>query len=76
VLQPLDHLCGSPLDPFQHLNILSVLEAPGLDTVLQIWSNKGREEGTLTSLSLMATLLLMQPRIAVGLLGCKHALLA
>jgi len=35
VLQPSEHLCGSPLDLLQQLCILLVLGASGLDAVLQ-----------------------------------------
>jgi len=44
VLQPSDHLCGSPLDLLQQLLILPVLEAPGLDAVLPMEPHKGRVE--------------------------------
>ena len=33
VLQPSDHLSGPLLDPLQEFQVLSVLEAPGLDAV-------------------------------------------
>jgi len=36
VLQPLDHLHGPPLHPFQELHIISVLGPPDLDTSLQV----------------------------------------
>ena len=37
VLQPSDHLHGPPLDLLQQLHIPSVLGAPGLDALLQMW---------------------------------------
>ena len=40
VLQPSDHLSGSPLDPLQELHVLSVLGTPGLDAVLQMGPHK------------------------------------
>jgi len=45
MLQPSDHLCGSPLDPHQQLHILPVLEALDLDTVLQMRPHEGRLDG-------------------------------
>ena len=36
VLQPSDHLSGSPLDSFQELWVFLLLGAPGLDTVLHV----------------------------------------
>jgi len=63
VLQPSDHLSGPPLELLQQLHIPPVLRAPNLDAVLQMGPHKGRTEGTLTSLSLLATPFLMQARI-------------
>ncbi|XP_071594637.1 ubiquitin carboxyl-terminal hydrolase CYLD-like isoform X2 [Heliangelus exortis] len=40
VLQPLDHLCGFPLDSFQQICVLPMVGTPELDTVLE------EEEGT------------------------------
>uniref|UniRef100_A0A669QPG5 ATP synthase subunit alpha n=2 Tax=Phasianidae TaxID=9005 RepID=A0A669QPG5_PHACC len=40
VLQPSDPLSGPPLDPLQEPHILPVMEAPGLDTVLQMGPHK------------------------------------
>jgi len=51
-----------PLDPLQKLNICSVLRAPDLDTVLQMGHDEGRAEETITYLSLLVTVHLMQPR--------------
>jgi len=62
VLQPSDHLCGPPQDPLQELHVLPVLGATGLDTVLQMGPHKSRAEGAITSLSVLATSFLMQPR--------------
>ena len=44
VLQPSDHLCGSPLYPLQKVNIFPVLEDPDLDAILQTGPQKGRVE--------------------------------
>ena len=55
VLQPFDHLCGPPLDLYQQLCIIPVLEATFLDTVVQMGTHKDRIEGD--------NHLLMQPRI-------------
>ena len=30
VFQPLDHLCGPPLDPLQHIHVLLVLRTPDI----------------------------------------------
>lgn len=35
IFQPSDHFCGSPLYPLQQLHIIFVLEALGMDAVLQ-----------------------------------------
>ena len=45
MLQPSDHLSGPSLDPFQELGILSLLEALGMDTVLQMGPHRGVAEG-------------------------------
>jgi len=45
VLQPSDHLHGPLLDPFQQLHIPPVLEAPALNTVLQMGPHMDRAEG-------------------------------
>jgi len=43
VLQPSDHPHGPPLDPLKQLHILSVLEAPGLDAILQMGQSRRRQ---------------------------------
>jgi len=68
VLQPSDHLSGPLLDPLQELHVLPVLGAPGLDAVLQMEPYK---RGTITSLSLLATLFLMQPRTQLAVWAAK-----
>ena len=55
VLQPSNHLCGPPLDLLQMLCILLVLGASCLSAVLQEVPHKGREQGTISSLSQLAT---------------------
>jgi len=44
MLQLFDYLCDPPLYPLQQLHILPVLGAPGLDSVVPMWSHKGRVE--------------------------------
>ena len=61
VLQPSGHLSGPSLDPPQQLFVFLVLGATDLDAVLKMGPHEGR--GTVTSLSLLATPLLMEPRI-------------
>ncbi|KAK4819077.1 hypothetical protein QYF61_025310 [Mycteria americana] len=68
VLQPTDHLHGPPLDSLQQLHVLLMLGTPELDAVLQVGPHQHGAEGRITSLDLLATLLLMQPRdLALGL---------
>jgi len=45
LFQPSDNLCGTPLDPLPQLHVLLVLEAPELDTELQVGSHHSREDG-------------------------------
>ena len=45
VIQPSDHLHFPPQELFQQLNVHFVLEAPELDTVLQVGSHENRVEG-------------------------------
>jgi len=56
-------LCGPLQDPVQHLHILSVLGAPGLDAVLHMESDKGIAKWD-NPLPLSA--LLMQPRVLLA----------
>jgi len=65
LLQPSDHLSGPPLDPLQELHVLLVLGVPGLDSVLQMRPRKGRG-GTVLSLTLLVTPLLLHPRILLA----------
>lgn len=76
MLQPFNNFHSSSLDPLQQIYIFSVLQAPGLDTVLQVGPHKGRAEGDSH---------LPRPadypsgdvdKDTVGLLGHKHVLLA
>ena len=71
VLQPLDHPCNLSLGPLQELHIFPVLRAPDLDTVVQMEPHKGRIEGAVTSLTLLATPLLMETRIPLALLAAN-----
>ena len=61
-----DHLHGPPLDLLQKLHIFLVLGAPDLDAVLQLGPHKGRVRGTITSLTPLATLLLMEPSTSLA----------
>lgn len=56
------------------LFVLGTLE---LDAALQVGSHEARVKGRITSLDLLAALLLMQPKMHSGLLGCitEHTLL-
>ena len=60
VLQPTDHLFGHPLDPLQQFPVLYW----ELHTCMQYcrWGlTRAEQRGTITSLSLLATPLLMEP---------------
>ena len=46
-LQPLDHLCGPPVDHHQNLHISPVLGVLDLNTVLQMRPHKGTMNGTM-----------------------------
>lgn len=59
----LHHLCGHVLDSLKYVHVPCVLGNPELDTVLQKWPHHGGAEGRITLLNLLATLLLMQPRM-------------
>jgi len=76
VLQPSDHLSGSPLDILQDLHDLPVLGVPGLDTVLQMGPHRSQAEGE-NYLPLPAgPPFFNAAQNTVGLLGCKRTLLA
>ena len=66
VLQPLDHLCGSPLDPLQKLHIFPVFGAPDLDTAFQLGLTRAEQRGTITFLALLAIPPLREPRIPLA----------
>jgi len=55
------------LDPLQQFHVLLVLRAPELNAGLQVRSHQSRVRGRITSLNLLATLLLMQPRTRLAL---------
>jgi len=63
VFHPSDQFCGPPLDPLQQLHVFSVLRAPELDKGLQVGLTRAEQRGRITSLDLLAMLLLMKPRI-------------
>lgn len=65
VLQPLDHLHGPPLDQVEQLHISVMLGTPGLDAVLQ-GGMRAEYKEIITSLTLLATALLLQPRIVLA----------
>jgi len=60
MLQPFDHPSGPPLDLLQQLHIFLELGDPNLDAAVQMRTQKGRTGGTITSLSLLTTPLLIQ----------------
>ena len=62
VLQPSDHLSGPPLDPLQELHVLPVLGAQAWMQYSRRGLTRAEQRGTITSLSLLATPFLMQPR--------------
>ena len=66
VLQPSDPLHGPPLDPLQELHIPQVLR-PQAWTQYSRWGlTRAEQRGTITSLSLLAATLLIQPRILLA----------
>jgi len=76
VLQPLDRLHGPSLDPFQKLDIFPMLRATDLDTVLTsthltVLTSPGQNRGTITSIALLATLLLMESRTPLAFWGAS-----
>mgnify|MGYP001857004296 CR=1 FL=1 len=66
VLQPSDHLHGSPLDSLQQVHVLFVLGSPELDAVIQVGSHESRVMGQ-NHLPQPAGHLLTQPRIQLAL---------
>lgn len=59
------HLRCPTLDSLQKCPVFLELESPELDAVLQTWSHQGRVDGRTTSLNLLATFILMHPRIDI-----------
>ena len=59
---PLDHFCGPPLDALQQLHVSPVLRTPHLNAVLQVRPHSTEQRVRITSLTLLATLLLVQPK--------------
>ena len=67
VFHPSDHFCGLPLDLLQQVYAFAVLETPELNAGLQVGSHQSRaEERRVTSLDLLAVILLMQTRIQLA----------
>ena len=66
VFQPSDCFQDPPLDLIQQLHILLVLVAPDLHAVLQMGLMRVEQREPITSLSLLPTLLLVQPRILMA----------
>jgi len=66
VLHPSDVPHGPPLVPLQQLYVFLVLEAPYMDTVLQMGPHEGREEGDNHLPPPLATSLLIKPRILLA----------
>ena len=60
----------------QQLCILRVLGSPGLDAVLQMGPHEGKVDEDSALPLPAATSLLMEPRLLLGLSGCKCILLA
>ena len=67
VFQPFDLLYCTLLDLLQQLHIFLVLQTPGLDVILQVGPHKSRVGGTIISLSLLTSPLLLQPRIPLDI---------
>jgi len=73
MFDPLEHFCGPPLDALQQLHVSAVLRTP-LWTQYSRWGLTSTEQrGRITSLALLATLLLMQPQGFPSLLQIIHA---
>ena len=71
VLQPSDQLCGPHADPLQQLPVLLVLGAADL-TQYSTWGvTTAEQRGTITSLSLLATPLTMEPRTPFALQAAR-----
>lgn len=66
-LQHSDCIHGLPLDSLQQLRVFLVLGTSGLDTVPEMSLHKGRVKGAILSLAMLATALLMQPRVRLDL---------
>lgn len=71
VFHPPDHYCGSSLDLFLQVHVLSVLRTPEMSRVLQ--EDPMRVKGRIPSPALLGTLPLMQSRCD-GFRGCKCTL--
>ncbi|KAK4829890.1 hypothetical protein QYF61_007282 [Mycteria americana] len=65
LLQPSDHLHGPSLDSLQQVHVLIMLGAPELDADFRWGLTRAEQSGRITSLDLLATLL-MQPRIQLA----------
>ena len=76
MLQSSDDLHGPPLGPLQQLCILPLLEAPGLDAVLQMGPHEGRVEGDSPFTVPVGHSFFGAAQDTVGILGCKSTLLA
>jgi len=64
--QASDLLSGPPLDPFQQIHLPSLLEVPGLDSVLRMGPHEDRAEGDNHLPAQMIISLLLQPRIELA----------
>jgi len=76
MLQPLDHLCGPPLDLLQQFHVLLVLRAPELDAGLQVDSHQSGVEGQNQLPRPAGHTSLDAAQDMVGLLGCECILVA
>ena len=69
MLQSLYPLCGSVLESVQYVCSLPVLGSPVLDSAFQMCLTRAEKGGRITSLDLLATLFLTQPRRLVAFLA-------
>ncbi|PKU42315.1 rna-directed dna polymerase from mobile element jockey-like [Limosa lapponica baueri] len=75
-LNPLDDLCGPPLDSFQQIHVLPMLRTSELDAVLQVESHQSRVEGQNHLPQPAGRNSFDAAQDAVVWLGCQHTMLA
>ena len=76
ILQSLSHLCGPLLGSLQYVHVRLVLGSPEQDPALRMGLISAEQRGRITSLDLLAILLLMQPKMLLAAFCCKGVLLA